>query len=99
MKVNTEKLLKGLNEKWSGISCPYCQNSKWTVDTTIVTPIEVNENKGMLFGGRFQPLISVSCRNCGNTVFVNGLILGCIDEINDEIKDGKEGVIKNGETK
>lgn len=95
MKVNNENLINKLNEKWQGINCPYCQTSTWTVDPTIVTPIEVDENKGMKIGGRFQPLIPVSCRNCGNTVFVNGLILGCIDDI----KDKSKGDNNDGETK
>lgn len=95
MKINSETLIKKLNEKWQGRSCPYCQNTQWTVDTSIVTPIEVDENKNMMIGGKFQPLIPVSCRNCGNTVLVNGLILGCIDEIENE----KKGELEDGETK
>lgn len=95
MKVNSEKLINKLNEKWKGINCPYCQTSQWTVEPTIVTPITVDENKAMQIGGEFQPLIPVSCRNCGNTVLINGLILGCLDDVNKE----KEGEKKDGETK
>lgn len=95
MKVNDEILIKKLNEKWKGISCPYCQSSEWTVDTSIVTPIEVGERKEMKIGGKFQPLIPVSCRNCGNTVFINGLILGCLDDLDNEVKSEDE----NGEAK
>lgn len=90
MKINEEKLLGKLNEKWSGINCPYCQMAEWTVDTSIVTPIEVGEKKEMKLGGRFQPLITVSCRNCGNTVFLNGLLLGCLDGIEDETENEEE---------
>lgn len=43
MKINNEILLKKLNEKWKGVNCPYCQSEEWTVDTSIVTPIEVGE--------------------------------------------------------
>ena len=95
MKINNEMLLKKLNEKWKGVNCPYCQSEKWTVDTSIVTPIEVGEKKEMKLGGKFQPLIPVSCRNCGNTVFINGLILGCLDDLENEIKSEED----NGETK
>lgn len=66
------------------------ETSQWTVDTTVVTPIEVGEDKGMRLGGRFQPLIPVSCRNCGNTVFINGLILGCLDNVEEEKKEGED---------
>lgn len=95
MKINNEILIRKLNEKWKGVNCPYCQSAEWTVDTSIVTPIEVGEKKEMKLGGRFQPLITVSCRNCGNTVFINGLILGCLDDLENEIKSEEE----NDETK
>lgn len=45
MKINNEILLKKLNEKWKGVNCPYCQSEEWTVDTSIVTPIEVGEKR------------------------------------------------------
>lgn len=95
MKINNEILIKKLNEKWKGNSCPYCQSAEWTVDASIVTPIEIGERKEMKLGGKFQPLIPVSCRNCGNTVFINGLILECLDDLDDEIKSEEE----NGQTK
>lgn len=90
MKINTDKLINSLNKKWHGSRCPYCQNNQWTVDTAIFTPIEVSENKGMKLGGRFQPLIAVSCNNCGNTVLVNGLILDCLDDINENNGDSSK---------
>lgn len=95
MRVNEEKLLRKLNEKWKGINCPYCQSTEWTADTSIVTPMEIGENKEIKLGGRFkfQPLIPVSCRNCGNTVFVNALILGCLDGLENEARSEEE----NGE--
>ncbi len=47
MKINEKKLLEKLNKKWKGNNCPYCQMAEWSVDTTIVTPIEVGEKKEM----------------------------------------------------
>ncbi len=84
MKVNSKKLVKQLDEKWKDVKCPYCSEHKWTVDPTIMTLFEVDENMEVNIGGKFQPLIPVTCRCCGNTTFVNALILDCIDE-------GREG--------
>ncbi len=80
MQVDKEKLVKELDEKWNKVSCPYCGKHKWTVDPTIMTTVEVSENKQMTLGGKFQPLVAVTCRCCGNTAFVNTLILDCIKD-------------------
>lgn len=90
MKVNQEKLIKLLNEKWKGISCPYCQSTQWNVDPAIMTTIEVSEDKGMQLGGRFMPFITVTCGNCGNTVLVNSLVLGCLDGVDNNKEEKSE---------
>ena len=83
MRINPDKLLKKLDEKWKDIPCPFCGDHEWTVDPTIVTPLEVNSNKQMNLGGKFHPLVPVTCRCCGYTAFINALVLDCIE-------DGKE---------
>ena len=84
MKINTDKLLNKLNEKWKDIPCPFCKDHNWTVDPTIVTLLEVNENKQMNLGGRFQPLIPITCRCCGYTAFINALVIECLEERNED---------------
>lgn len=80
MQVDKEKLVKTLEERWKNVPCPYCGDHKWTVDPTIRTTIEVTQDKKMNFGGEFQPFVAVTCRCCGNTAFVNALVLDCIKE-------------------
>ena len=90
LKVNQEKLIKLLHEKWNGIACPYCQSAQWNVDPAIMTTIEVGEDKGMKIGGRFMPFITVMCKNCGNTVLVNSLVLGCLEGIDNKEENGEK---------
>ncbi len=80
MQIDKEKLVKELDEKWKKVSCPYCKQHQWTVDPTIMTTLEVKENKQIKLGGKFQPMVAVTCRCCGNTVFVNALVLDCIKD-------------------
>ena len=80
MQIDKEKLLKELDEKWKKVKCPYCEDHKWTVDPTIMTTVEVKEDKHMNLGGKFQPFVTVTCRCCGNTVLVNALVLDCIKD-------------------
>ena len=90
MKIDEKKLVKQLDEKWKNIPCPYCKDHKWTVDPTIVTTIEVDNNKQINLNGRFQPLVAVTCRCCGNTTFVNALILNCLED-EKKVEDKQNG--------
>lgn len=80
MRINHEKLIEKLDEKWKEVPCPFCKDHNWTVDPTIMTPLEVTQNKEMNLGGRIQPLVAVTCRCCGYTAFINALVLGCIED-------------------
>lgn len=80
MKLNKEKFEQHINTKWNNKICPMCHSNQWTYDETILTPVSVDEKKGMVLGGKFFPLIAVTCVECGNTIFVNGLVAGAIDD-------------------
>ena len=86
--VNSEKLFQKLNEIWGNRPCPMCGNNQWTVSEDIYTPTLLSESGAIELGNKMLPLIPVSCTRCGNTVFVNGKILGCVEETN-ITKDGK----------
>lgn len=79
-KLINHKFEQHLNEKWQNKICPMCHSNEWSYDNTIFTPMTVDQNKGMAIGGKFLPLVAVTCINCGNTIFVNGLIAKAIDD-------------------
>jgi len=79
-RLNNQKFEKHLNEKWQNKICPMCHSNEWSYDNTIFTPMTVGPNREMAVGGKFLPLVAVTCVNCGNTVFVNGLIAKAIDD-------------------
>src|SRR4051812_39820203 len=73
-KVESAAIVKHLREKWGGRSCPLCLSGSWQVADRV---FELREFKGGgLFVGEFQyqPLIPVTCDNCGNTVLINGIV-------------------------
>lgn len=79
MKLNQEKLLKKMDKLWKNKQCPICGETAWGIDPTIVTPIEVGENKSIQLGGKFRPLITTTCDTCGYTFFINALIADVLD--------------------
>ena len=83
-KLNKTKLLNTINEKWLTKQCPMCGENNWTIDEDIVTAIRVDENRDIQLGGKFSPLVAVTCLNCGHVVFVNPLVIGSVEDTEKE---------------
>lgn len=83
-RINQERLIRHINDRWQTKACPYCGQNDWNIGDSIVSTISIGNNKEMQIGGRFQPLVTITCNHCGNTVFVNGLIAGAIDSDTEE---------------
>lgn len=80
MKLNQERLMQVINEKWSTKRCPMCGNNDWTIDPDVMTLIGVDENKSVVLGsGKIVPLNTITCNNCGNVILINPLAIGCLD--------------------
>lgn len=78
-RLNTEKLLSEINQKWITKSCPMCGQNNWNVDGNIVSPMRLSGSGDIQLGGEMMPLVAVTCMNCGNVVFVNPLVIGAVD--------------------
>ena len=86
-KLNGEKFLQEINQKWNNKNCPMCSHNSWQVDRNTVTVLRLNENGGIQLGGQVMPLVAITCMNCGNTVFVNPLVIKTVDVDDDEEKN------------
>lgn len=78
-KLNSEKFLDEINRRWTNKNCPMCSQNHWNVDANMVTAIKLSEDGGIELGGQVMPLVAVTCMNCGNVMFVNPLVIQCID--------------------
>lgn len=82
MKIDTEKAISFLNEKWNNMTCPYCHCTEWNVSDKAFELREFN-NGNMYLGGpnaAITPVVTVTCNNCGNTVLINALITGILED-------------------
>ena len=79
MKLNQEIFLNKINTLWKNKMCPICGNTHWGIEEGIVTPVNVDENKAINLGGKFAPLVSITCDKCGYTMFINAFKLGALD--------------------
>lgn len=77
---NVEKLIQHLNAKWQDRPCPMCNANVWTLSDKV---FEMREYFGgnLVFGvGSINPVIPVTCNNCGNSIMVNALTSGAIEK-------------------
>lgn len=81
-KVSGEQIISFLNEKWSGARCPLCGNAGWSVMDKCFELREFNDGNIVIGGANNSiiPVIPVTCKKCGNTVFINALVTGLLGE-------------------
>lgn len=90
--VETDKhfansVLSKIGEKRFGrtMTCQLCgESDSWFVDSkpAFVLSWDVSQGVGSMFVGSQRqgfPLVLVVCKNCGNTLFVNAVMLGAGD--------------------
>ena len=78
-KIDRDKLIRFLQEKWQGRTCPMCQHGNWNVSEQVFEMREFNDGNLRLGGNSsILPLIPVTCSKCGNTIFVNAIVAGLV---------------------
>jgi hypothetical protein len=83
-KIESEKLINHLKEKWGGQKCPLCLHGEWSVQDNAYELREFHGGSMVIGGSALIPVVPVTCNNCGNTVLINGIIAGLVD------REGKE---------
>lgn len=81
-KPNGQEIINFLNERWAGASCPLCGCKEWNATEKIFELREFNDGNLVLGGpnNAITPVIPVTCKNCGNTIFINALTTGLLKE-------------------
>lgn len=79
INLNEQKLLNTINEKWTNKNCPMCSCNHWQIEKDMVTAVRINQSGGIQLGGNVMPLVAITCINCGNVLFVNPLVVQCLD--------------------
>ena len=82
-KAKLDLFLKSLKN----YTCPLCGTAQWIINDKIFFLPEYHED-GFYVGGPSYPVIPLSCRKCGNTLFINAIISGLF-EANEAKSNGK----------
>ena len=84
-KEQSDKFLEWLNTKWQGMKkCSVCENNSWNISDRVFEMREFHSGT-IVFGGILQPVIPVTCVNCGNTIYFNAIQAGIVKQ---KEKDG-----------
>lgn len=80
MRVNRQRLINNINQNWVTKNCPMCGHNDWTIDTDMMAMVGIGEDKSIQLGGKITPVVSITCRRCGNTVLINPLAINCTED-------------------
>lgn len=63
-----------------GIVCPICGHRQWSVNDLVIESREF-QNGNIIIGGEsaIMPFVSITCRNCANTLLLNAIQLGIVN--------------------
>jgi hypothetical protein len=88
-KANVQKVIEHLNSKWGTRACPMCEENIWKVSDTVYELREFHGGIVVLGSGPIYPIVPVSCNNCGNSILINAIQSGAIENPNVEPKENK----------
>lgn len=78
------RIAAALQEKTGGQHpCQICGKRQWAFSGEFVAMPASNNPLHIHIGGPVLPLMPIVCTNCGNTSFINLLVLGFKDSLND----------------
>ena len=81
-----QQAIQYLNTNWVGQrNCAVCNQNQWTVHPELYE-LRQFSNGGLTVGGPIVPLLMVECQHCGNTITLNAMRAGLI---NQEVNNGQ----------
>jgi hypothetical protein len=76
------RIIERLKERGAPRPCELCANAEWQISEILASPVQVKreaDRTAMDINGRLYPLAVLLCARCGNTKFLNLVILGLAD--------------------
>ncbi|MBQ9453179.1 MAG: hypothetical protein IJU65_07820 [Desulfovibrio sp.] len=78
MEIDKAKLTKFVSTKFDKTHCPICGGEQWIISDKIFQLTEFN-NGNLVVGGPLYLVLPVICAQCGNTCFINPVLLDNMD--------------------
>ena len=65
--------------------CSVCSGQEWVLSDRVFELPEF-QARGLIIGGPRIPVVVVTCKKCGNTLFFNAIHVGVVEPIKKEVK-------------
>ena len=76
-REQSDELIARLS-RYGDIVCPICKHNQWNVNNLIIENREFQGGDLIVGGSAIMPFVTLTCRECGNTMFLNALQLGFV---------------------
>ena len=82
-----DKVIDFINDRWGkDFKCPYCNTEEFTITNSVYQlpafnniDTKITERDNTVF-----PVIPITCKNCGYTIFINAISCKILESDNDE---------------
>lgn len=82
-----KEILRNKLSYLKNVKCTSCGGQEWIVNDTMFEMREFHGGSMVIGGGSaVLPLATVSCKQCGNTIFFNAISLGLLNEEDEQRK-------------
>ena len=95
-KDQKKKVIDWIQERrtkaFGPIICAVCGHTQWTLGDHLITP-SLYQGGGLVLGGSSYPAVMLICNNCGNTLYLNAVMIGLLsgEKEGDSEKEGTNG--------
>ncbi|MFP6583795.1 MAG: hypothetical protein VCD00_14745 [Candidatus Hydrogenedentota bacterium] len=77
--LDPKEIVRQIRKNWiHEASCPLCGRHDWAVQHELYELRQHNGNN-VIGGETVIPIVPVTCKKCGNTVMINGIIAGVVE--------------------
>lgn len=78
-KEAQEEIIAKITAKVGALKpCSFCGGGPWELANAYTQVSLTDDLRSIVIGGQMIPAVVVNCRNCGNTVLLNMILLGLI---------------------
>lgn len=75
-QADKERIVKWVSDKCGVMRCTCCGMPNWEVAPIAALPIAIDLHTTRFFYSQGIPFVTVTCRNCGHTLFFNTVVIG-----------------------
>lgn len=62
------------------LNCSGCGGREWAIQSELAFTLLIDSKNGQINHGKGYPMVAITCKNCGYTVFFNAIQIGLLSQ-------------------